>query len=201
MRGALAHSALRLEDIDCFDIYSCFPSAVEIACNEIGLSPLDPRGVTITGGLPFFGGPGNNYSLHAIAEMTSRLRSGPASNGLVTANGLYLTKHSVGIYSSNPPPTTWQAFDDDSLQAAIDQGPQVHLSPEYEGAVTVETYTVTYDRNGPKEGIVIALTDEGSRIIANTGAEQTTFEELLRIDPVGRTGYVQRVEGKSIFRF
>ena len=65
----------------------------------------------------------------------------------------------------------------------------------------VETYTITYDRNGPKEGIVIALTDESSRVIANTGPEPATFEELLRVDPVGRTGYVQRVEGKSICRF
>ena len=49
-----------ISEIDAFDIYSCFPSAIQIACDEIGLDIDDPRNLTVTGGLPYFGGPGNN---------------------------------------------------------------------------------------------------------------------------------------------
>ena len=201
VHAALDHSKLSLDEIDCFDIYSCFPSAVEIACNEIGLSPLDPRGVTVTGGLPYFGGPGNNYSLHAIAETVSRLRKETAKNGLVTANGLYLTKHSIGIYSSEAPLEKWRAFDNETLQNDIDQGPRTRLDPQYEGSVSIETYTVAFDREGPKEGYIIAINSEGSRVIANTGPDEETLGQLLVDDLVGRQGYVRQENGKAIFRF
>src|SRR4029079_16579289 len=83
-------------------LFACFPSAVEGGAGEIGLAPDDPRGLTVTGGLPFFGGPGNNYSLHAIAEMVTGLRDAPGSYVLVGANGGLLNKYSVGIYSTTP---------------------------------------------------------------------------------------------------
>jgi acetyl-CoA C-acetyltransferase len=57
----------------------------------------------VTGGLPFFGGPGNNYVTHAIAEIVNRVRAAPGSYGLVTANGGPLTKQSAGLYSTTPP--------------------------------------------------------------------------------------------------
>ena len=91
-----------MDDIDLIDLYSCFPSAVEIACNEMEISQDDPRGLTITGGLPYFGGPGNNYVTHSIAEMIDKVRSRPGSKGLITANGNYITKQSAGIYSTEP---------------------------------------------------------------------------------------------------
>ena len=101
-RQALAMAGRSLDDIAHFDLYSCFASAVEIACAEIGLAENDPRGLTVTGGLPFFGGPGNNYVTHGIAEMMRRLRAAPGRFGLVSANGNYLTKHSWGVYSTAP---------------------------------------------------------------------------------------------------
>src|SRR5260370_5876615 len=91
-----------LDDMRFIDLYSCFPSAVEIACQEIGLAEDDPRGLTITGGLPYFGGPGNNYVTPSIFHMKPRLRARPGSFGLVTADGNYPTKNSFRIYSPNP---------------------------------------------------------------------------------------------------
>lgn len=82
---ALDQAGIETDDIDFFDLYSCFPSAVEIACRELGISEDDPRDLTVTGGLPYFGGPGNNYSLHAIAEVVERIRSNPGQKALVTA--------------------------------------------------------------------------------------------------------------------
>jgi len=89
-----------LNDAAVFDLYGCFPSAVEIACQEMDLAEDDPRDFTVTSGLPYFGGPGNNYAMPAIAAMVERLRKMPGSFGLVTANGNYVTKHAA---ASTPP--------------------------------------------------------------------------------------------------
>ncbi|MGB0318069.1 MAG: hypothetical protein ACPGAD_04385, partial [Pseudomonadales bacterium] len=73
--------------LDHIDIYSCFPSAVQIARDEFGIAKDDPRPLTITGGLPFHGGAGNNYVMNSIASMADTLRAAPGTYGLVTANG------------------------------------------------------------------------------------------------------------------
>ena len=50
-------SEISIDEIEYFDIYSCFPSAVQVAADELGLDVNDPRGLTLTGGLTQFGGP------------------------------------------------------------------------------------------------------------------------------------------------
>ena len=59
-----------------FDFYSCFPVAVEQACDCVGLDPSTTpvNRLTQTGGLPYHGGPGSNYSLHGMAAMVEHLR-------------------------------------------------------------------------------------------------------------------------------
>ena len=82
-----------------------------IGAQELGLAEDDPRGLTVTGGLPYFGGPGNNYVTHSIAEMMARVRARPGMKGMVTANGNYVTKQSGGIYSTEPPAKAFQPKD------------------------------------------------------------------------------------------
>lgn len=103
--GALAAAGVRPAEVAHFDIYSCFPVAVRMACRELGIDAVldverDAGRLTVTGGLPFHGGPGNNYSTHSIACMVERLRGDPGSFGLVTANGGVLSKHAAGVYST-----------------------------------------------------------------------------------------------------
>ncbi len=111
LAGASALSLARstIDEIAHLDLYSCFPSAVEIAARELRVPVGDPRrSLTLTGGLTFAGGPGNNYGFHAVASMVTALRSDPGSRGLITGLGWYMTKHSVGIYGTEPgdrPPT------------------------------------------------------------------------------------------------
>ena len=128
-------------------LYSCFPSAVEIACAELGIAEDDPSGLTVTGGLPYFGGPGNNYSMHAIAETMHRLRAAPGAFGLVTANGWFLTKHSFGVYSTQPFEDRWRREDPASYQRAIDALAHPEVIAEPNGAATIETYTVVHARD------------------------------------------------------
>jgi acetyl-CoA C-acetyltransferase len=191
-------SGITLDEISRFDIYNCFPSAVQVACRAIGLSPLDQRGVTVTGGMPCFGGPGNNYSLHAIAEMVATLRKTGSGHGLVTANGLYLTKHSLGLYSTEPPTKAWQPIDSAPLQALIATEPPLPLALDPSGKATIETYTVSYGREGPKQGIVIARNETGERVVATTGTDERTMDQLIAQDPIGCSGNIDVQDGINV---
>src|SRR5262249_57459798 len=86
-RQALGAAGVGIDRIEHLDLYSCFPSAVQIGREMLDIPADDPRPLTLTGGLPYFGGPGNNYSMHAIAEVMARTSARPGSVGLVTALG------------------------------------------------------------------------------------------------------------------
>jgi acetyl-CoA C-acetyltransferase len=179
-----------LDDIGVLDIYSCFASAVEVACDALGLAQDDARGLTVTGGLPYFGGPGNNYVTHSIAEMVQRVRARPGIKGLVTANGNYLTKHSAGIYSTEPPARAFAPADPALLQAELDAIPHPPLVELADGAATVESYTVSHDGKGPVNGVVIGRLDDGSRFLANTPADPALWAAMQDEDFLGRRGRV-----------
>ncbi|MBN8509026.1 MAG: acetyl-CoA acetyltransferase [Burkholderiales bacterium] len=204
-RQALAMAGRTLDQIDAFDVYSCFASAVEVACAEIGLAEDDPRGLTLTGGLPFFGGPGNNYVTHSIAHMMRRLRARPGAFGLVTANGNYLTKHSFGVYSTKPPAGPWRREDPSGLQAQLDARPHPPFTEAPQGDATIETCTVLHGPNrghwGPETGIVFGrLCATGERFLANTPDDTATLWDLQAHESVGRSGTVGRsADGRNLF--
>ena len=61
-RRAFEMAGIGIDDVAHVDLYSCFPCAVQMAARELGLALDDPsRSLTVTGGLGFAGGPGNNY--------------------------------------------------------------------------------------------------------------------------------------------
>src|SRR5262249_25579654 len=142
-RLALDMAGKALAGVAALDLYSCFPSAVEVAMKEIGLADDDPRPISVTGGLPFFGGPGNNYVTHSIAEMMNVVRRKPGSFGMVTANGNYLTKHSAGLYSDEPTEGPWRREPPKKLQAELDAGPKRHVDTRPGGTGTIDTSCVT----------------------------------------------------------
>jgi acetyl-CoA C-acetyltransferase len=187
---AFEMAGIGLDKIDYIDLYSCFPVAVEVGAEELGLSLDDPRGFTVTGGLPYAGGPGNNYAMHSIAVMMDRLRQKPGSWGLCTANGWYLTKQSTGVYSTTPIKGGWARQDPKVLQREIDALPHPEVVEKPEGRASIETYTVCHSREGYRMGIVIGRDAQGRRFIANTPADQATLMDLESREGVGRTGMV-----------
>jgi acetyl-CoA C-acetyltransferase len=176
-----------IDDVAHVDLYSCFPSAVQIGAAELGFPLDDPaRPPSVTGGLTFAGGPGNNYATHSIAAMVAVLRADPGSWGLVTALGWYISKHSVGLYSTSPPPDGFRWAD---VQAAIDQRPARRADGSYSGPVTVETSTVIHERDGtPSLGIVACLAPSGRRAWANTRRPELLELLVTASDVTGRAG-------------
>ncbi len=199
-RKALAMANKELADISFFDLYSCFPSAVEIGCQELGMAEDDPRGLTLTGGLPYFGGPGNNYVTHSISAMVRKVRSAPGKFGLVTANGNYVTKHSFGVYSTEPTKGTWQRERPAVLQAEIDALPKAPFTETPKGAAKIETYTVMHGKNGPEYGVVIGRLDAtGQRFIANPPSNPASLMDLQEREGLGRAGTVTNRDGHNTF--
>ena len=161
---AMRVAGVGIDDIATFDLYSCFPVPVFNFCDGTHLATDDPRGVTLTGGLPYFGGPGNSYSLHGIAETVTRMRSAPGAFGLVTANGGIMNKYSVGVYSTEAAP--WAPDNGAELRAEVAARPAPTVTEQADGAATVETYTVRYDWPVRTAIIVGRLDADGSRFLA-----------------------------------
>jgi acetyl-CoA C-acetyltransferase len=163
---ALRVAGLGVDDMATFDLYSCFPFPVFVICEALGLSGDDPRGLTLTGGLPYFGGPGNSYSLHGIAETVVEMRDKPGKFGFIGANGGILSKYSVGIYSTEP--VGWRTDRSVELKEQIAALPKVEVTKDPDGAATIETYSVRYD--WPiRTGIIVGRLDsDGSRFMATT---------------------------------
>jgi acetyl-CoA C-acetyltransferase len=160
-QAALRAAGVTVDDIDVIDLYSCFPSSVNLACDSLGIDPLDPRGLTVTGGLPYAGGAASAYLMHAIAAVVERLRASPG-NALVTGVGMHLQKHSAAVYRSTP-----GGASTGDVQADVDRcQPRKALVDSYEGAATVAAYTVAHNRdNEPQVGLLV-LDVPGGRTLA-----------------------------------
>ena len=178
-----------LNDVSLIDLYSCFPSAVQLGAQSLGLS-LDQQ-LTITGGLSFAGGPWNNYVMHAIATIMVNLRqaANSATNGFIWANGGYATKHSFGIYSTSPPKN---GFKHGSPQTTIDGLAKRELATPVEaasssaGKATIEAFTVLHDRDGKPETAIAATLLKDSRRAWATSTDLQVTKALCTGEWVGQ---------------
>lgn len=195
---ALAMADAGVDDIAFFDLYSCFPIAVSTVTDALGLAADDPRGLTATGGLPYFGGPGNNYAMHGIAEIVERVRRSPGSLGMVTANGGMLSKLSVGIYSTTPVP--WRRSTSARVQAELDRSERVALCRFPDGPGVIETFTVLDPGAESRSGIVIGRIDGGSRFIGAVDPQDAALMDRLLgdDDPIGTRVWVRATPQRTI---
>ncbi|MET8423449.1 crotonase/enoyl-CoA hydratase family protein [Nocardia sp. NPDC004860] len=163
--AVLDHAGITADALAHVDLYACFPVAVQIAARELGLPVEDPkRPLSVTGGLTFGGGPGNNYGGHAVATLVQRLRAEPESFGLATSLGWYLTKHALGVYSATPPRQSYR-----HLTPVIEHPPARPARTGFSGEAVVEAYTLPYGRDGrPEAAIVSVLTPQGERVLVRS---------------------------------
>jgi acetyl-CoA C-acetyltransferase len=165
------------DDVAHIDLYSCFPSAVQVAAAALGIG-LD-RELTVTGGMTFAGGPWNNYVGHSIATMTEVLRRDPDTLGLCSANGGLLTKHALGLYSTRPPQRPFQV-----LRPEVQAEYRAVVGAAATGRAVIESYTVMHDRDGrPETGIATALLADGARTWRTT--RRTDLLSLMVTEEMG----------------
>ena len=180
---ALQTAKLTVDDIALIDIYSCFPCAVTAVAQHLSL-PIDgSRDLTVTGGLPYFGGPGNNYSMHALAEIVMQLRQRPDQYALVTANGGVLSKHASGVYSRRPSTIDWSTHETKTNIADI----PVHSIDYAPSGGTIVSYTIYPDHSGALQVIVLAQTNSNKRFVAiNAKDDTTTALAMTTEEPSGK---------------
>ena len=175
---------LGIADIDHVDVYSCFPSAVQVAAAELGLDANKP--LTVTGGMAFAGGPLNNYAMHGIARMAEVLRDSAGDIGLVTGNGGFLTKHAFAVFSCEPPT---RAYGHDEPQDRVDAMPTCELAESAHGPAEIESYTVMFGRDGPSIGLAACLLPDGRRAWANT-RDAEALDAMLTQEFCGRPAHI-----------
>ena len=182
-RLALELAGVGIDDVALIDLYSCFPAAVQLGAQSLGID-LD-RQWSRTGGLTFAGGPWNNYVMHAIATIVTELRERPGEFGLVWANGGYATKHSFGVYSTMPTTEFRHAKPQDEVDALPRR--DLALPADAAGRATIEAYTVMYSRDAaPEQAIASCLLADGRRAWA-TSTEPVIATAMTEGEWVGRT--------------
>lgn len=179
----MAMAGMATKDIDLFEIYSCFPCAVSTVADALELPKDGSIALTLTGGLAFFGGAGNNYSMHGIAEMVTQLRARPDSHGLVTTNGGFLSKHASCVYSCKPSALDWQHIDHDEIRA---EDIPCMASAQAPSAGSVLSYTVIYKRGEAQNAIIIGETEQQERFVATT-VDADLIANIENKSPIGRT--------------
>ncbi len=173
--AAAAHRALGavgIDDVAHLDLYSCFAASLQFARDALGIT--DDRALTVTGGLPYHGGPGSNYATHALAAMVETLRRDPGACGLVTGVGMHMQHHAATLWSTSPPAAVPVPTDDpDPVTGAVP------VTAGAEGPATVATFSTTYGREGPEWTALICDLPDGSRCYARLDEPVTADEDLL----------------------
>ena len=184
---AQKRAGLTVDDMEVFDLYSCFPCAVSVAKRVLQISDDDTRSLTTTGGLGFFGGPGSNYALHGIATLAEKISTGQFKTGMATALGWFMHKYAVGIYADSPNQRDLSA-DDKIDEEMPDAGrPPVKRKENLDGHGVIDTYTVVYSRErNPVKAIILGTTDEGFRFVANTRDDESLLAELANTNHIGK---------------
>ena len=188
---ALRTACVTLDDVAHLDLYSCFASSLNFARDALGIAPDDGRALSVTGGLPYHGGPGSGYMTHSIAQMARELRADPGSVGLVSGVGMTMTKHAFGVYSTTPGPIVRPEAE--RVQAELDAAHPVGITDVWEGHATVAAYSVVHGRDGgPEWALLVCDVDGGHRAYARSteaelldGAEtHELVGRTVRLDPV-----------------
>jgi len=181
--AALGAAGITVADVQHFDLYSCFGSSLHFACDALGIEPTDPRGLTVTGGLPYHGGPASGYLTHSIAAMVERLRAAPETYGLISGVGMHMTKHAFGIYST--------ASGSLAPPAAAPRPDVVPVVAEHDGPATVAAYSVVHGRDGaPEWALLVCDVGDGAR----------TYAKLLDADACAEAEHTELVGARVTLR-
>jgi acetyl-CoA C-acetyltransferase len=163
-RAVLEDSGLTTAEIDLVELYSCFPVAVDTFADAAGIDPN--RTLTVTGGMPFAGGPYNNYFFQATACAAQLLREGAGRHALLSCVSGIMTKQAFALWSTEPPASGFTRRDVTAEAAAACAERPVTL--DFTGSGQIAGYTVVYDRGVPPKAIALIDTDLGTRALVTS---------------------------------
>ena len=153
-----------------YELYSCFPVAVQLFSEALNIPENIDK--TITGGMPFAGGPLNNYMLHATAQMLMRIRKNNSEVGLITGVSGMMTKQALAIWGKNP------AMDFESKDVTKEAEKlelPVPMSKLSSGEGKVIGCTALYEKNMPSKAVFYAEDSQGHRLVLTS-----TMSEIIK---------------------
>jgi acetyl-CoA C-acetyltransferase len=166
--------------LDAYDLYSCFPAAVKMFSKSLELGSEIPK--TITGSMPYAGGPLNSFVIHSTVKMIQKIRALEVRHGLVTGVSGMMTKQSFCVWGKE-----YQKqfiFDDVTERAKLDENP-VELSNIAEGEGEIIGYTIIQGSdNAPKA--VLYLDDEKKHRKVVSSLDKNFINLLMEEEWVGK---------------
>ncbi len=200
VRGALAAAEVTIDEVKYLDFYSCFPIAVSSIAEPLGLPVDGSRSLTLTGGLPFFGGAGNNYSMHAIATVIDKLRVDRDAHGLVVANGGFLSKHSAALYSGRAP-SHWQPCSSYAAQSEAQAPTGIRIDETAHGPARIESFAAIVNKGLPTDGFIVArMVADNARVMARmVKGDGATLAALFEEQVIDRPVTVSLIGDRHTF--
>ncbi|MBW2713086.1 MAG: hypothetical protein JRC77_04980, partial [Deltaproteobacteria bacterium] len=186
-KAALDLAETRAEQVAHVELYSCFPAAVRIFARELEFDLARP--LTVTGGMPFAGGPLNNFVLQGTARMAEVLREDPGQIGLVSSLSGIIGKQGFGVWSTEPNPRGYQ-FADVTAQAVTEER-RCEVEEGYQGPATLAGYTVSYAKDDPVSALAICDLPDGKRTLASS-SQADLLGRLMAVECCGRRVLVEQ---------
>ena len=150
-----------------YELYSCFPVAVQLFSEALNIPENIDK--TITGGMPFAGGPLNNYMLHATAQMLMRIRKNNSEVGLITGVSGMMTKQALAIWGKNP---AMDFESKDVTKEAEELELPVPMSKLSSGEGKVIGCTTLYEQNASSKAVFYAEDTQGHRLVLTSTAKE-----------------------------
>lgn len=192
---SLALADIARADLTAAELYSCFPAAIQSWARDLRLEGVCP--LTVTGAMPFAGGPYNHFSLEGVARMVEVLRdAGPGRRfGLVANLSGIFGKQACTVLSTAPNPAGF-AYEDVTARVAPQDQP-LPLDGDYVGPATIVGYTVVYLANRPTHAVAICDLPDGTRTVARA-EDPALLEAMTREEFCGRVVEVAAGGGFSL---
>ena len=166
-----------------YDLYSCFPIAVQMFADSLNLGSEDVK--TVTGGMPFAGGPLNNYMIHSTVKMLSEIRNNHSNIGLVTGVSGMMTKQAFALWAKEP---LIQFISKDVTEDAASIEHPVRMSTQTNGIAVILGYTIFKDANKDMKVVIYGEDSQNKRkvliskdkeIIKNMGEEEWVGKQIV----------------------
>jgi acetyl-CoA C-acetyltransferase len=184
---ALTLAGIAPRDLTAVELYSCFPAAIQSFAQDLGLDAARPW--TVSGGMPFAGGPFNSASLEGVARMVEVLRDREASSasgrrtGLVANLSGIFGKQACAVFS-NAPSVDGYRYEDVTAAVAEREVP-LELREDYVGPATIVGYTVVFAGDVPSHAIAICDTPAGVRTVVRS-EDSALLDAMMREEFCGR---------------
>lgn len=184
---ALALAGVSVQDVDAAELYSCFPAAIQSFARDLKLTETCPW--TVTGAMPFAGGPYNSFSLEGVARMVEVLRGSEGNRrselriGLVSNLSGIFGKQACALFANVPNADGYRYEDVTAAVAACDR--PLPLDADYVGPATIVGYTVVCVGGIASHAIAICDTPGGRRTVVRS-EDRALFESMTREEFCGR---------------